>query len=149
MRPHSRTALYTEEISTQPPIWKMPSIIFKSLTRKNLQDNCTSCLTLPLPSKWIYFIFIIMLMLACCSLRSCSLLKTVLGKIGDTYQVYHHTYKTHTMATHHGGSGQHPDRDINAHETIDAEIKHGQEFHHINTMTLKIQKLIILLDWQP
>ena len=37
------------------------------------------------------------------------------------------------MATCHGGSGQHLDRDINAHETTDTEIKHAQEFHHINT----------------
>ena len=66
------------------------------------------------------------------NLRSCSLLKTVLGKIGDTYQAYCHMYKTHTMATNHGGSGQHLDRDINAHKTTDAEIEHAQEFHHIN-----------------
>ena len=37
------------------------------------------------------------------------------------------------MATCHGGSGQHLDRDINAHKTIDAETEHAQEFHHINT----------------
>ena len=37
------------------------------------------------------------------------------------------------MATCHGGSGQHPDRDVNAHKTIDAAIEHAQEFHHINT----------------
>ena len=37
------------------------------------------------------------------------------------------------MDTHHGGSGQHPDRDINTHKTIDAEIDHAWEFHHINT----------------
>ena len=67
------------------------------------------------------------------SLISSSPLKTVLGKIGDTYQVYCHMYKTHAMATHHGGSGQYLDRDINAHETTDTEIEHGQEFHHINT----------------
>ena len=27
------------------------------------------------------------------------------GKIGDKYQAYCTTYKTHTMATHHGGAG--------------------------------------------
>ena len=36
------------------------------------------------------------------------------------------------MATHHGGSGQHPDRDVNAHKTTDTEIEHAQEFHHMN-----------------
>ena len=66
------------------------------------------------------------------SLRSCSPLKTVLGKIGDTYQAYCHTHKTHAMVNHHGGSGQHPDRDINAHETTDSEIEGAQEFHHVN-----------------
>ena len=74
-----------------------------------------------------------MLMSACHSLRSCSPLKTVFGKIADIYQAYRHTYKTHTMATCHGGSGQHLDRNINAHKTTDTEIEHAQEFHYINT----------------
>ena len=34
------------------------------------------------------------------------------------------------MATHHGGSGQPSDRDINVHTTTDTEIEHAQEFHH-------------------
>ena len=72
-------------------------------------------------------------MSACHSLRSHSPLKTVFGKIGDTYQVYCHTYKTHTMAIHHGGSGQPLDRDINAHKTTYTEIEHGKEIHHVNT----------------
>ena len=41
------------------------------------------------------------------------------------------------MATHRGGSGQHTDRDINAHKTTDTEIEHEQEFHHINTNDFK------------
>ena len=72
-------------------------------------------------------------MSACHSLRSCSPLKTVFGKIGDTYQAYCHTYKTHAMATHHGTSGQQLDRDIHAHKTTDTEMEHAQEFHHVNT----------------
>ena len=67
-----------------------------------------------------------MLMLACPSLRSHSPLKTVFGKLGDTYQAYCNTYKTHAMATCHGGSGQPLDRDIDvtgeAHETTDTDI---------------------------
>ena len=47
------------------------------------------------------------------SLRSCSPLKSVLNKIGDSYQMYCNTYKSHAMATHHGGSGQPLDRDPN------------------------------------
>ena len=41
--------------------------------------------------------------------------------------------KTHAMATHHGGSGQHLERDINPHKITDTEIEHVQEFHHVNT----------------
>ena len=55
-------------------------------------------------------------MSACCSLRSCSLLKKVLNKLGDSYQTYINTYKTHTMATHHGGTGQPLERDPNSQE---------------------------------
>ena len=32
--------------------------------------------------------------------------KSVLNKIGDSYQTYINTYKTHPMATHHRGAGQ-------------------------------------------
>ena len=45
-------------------------------------------------------------MSACQSLRLHLQLKTVFQKLGDTYQAYCNTYKTHTMATHHGGSEQ-------------------------------------------
>ena len=40
------------------------------------------------------------------SFRSCSPLKSVFNKIGDSYQTYINSYKTHTMATHHRGMGQ-------------------------------------------
>ena len=50
-------------------------------------------------------------MSSCHNLRSCSPLKTVLNSLGDTYQAYWNTYKTHAMATHHRGSGQPLDRD--------------------------------------
>ena len=53
---------------------------------------------------------------ACHSLRSHSPLKSVLNKIGDSYQTYCNTYKTHAMATHHGGAGQPLDRDPNLPE---------------------------------
>ena len=67
------------------------------------------------------------------SLRSHSPLKTVFRKIGDTYQAHCHTYKTHAMAIHHGGSAQLLDRDITAHKTTDTEVEHAQEFDHVNT----------------
>ena len=44
-------------------------------------------------------------MLAHCSTRSHSPLKTVLGKIGDPYQAYCTMYKMHAMATHQEGAG--------------------------------------------
>ena len=130
--PHSGTALYTKWISAQPTHMETAQHCFKPSTREHLQDNCTPCLTSPLPSKWIYFIFIIMLMSVCHSRRSLSPLKTVFGKIGDTCRAYC-TCTKHAMATHHGGSGQPLDRDINAHETIEPEFEHAQEFHPINT----------------
>ena len=72
-------------------------------------------------------IFTILLISAHCSLRSHSTLKTVFEKLGDTYQAYCNTYKTHAMATLHGGSGQPLDRDIDVtrevHETTDTDIE--------------------------
>ena len=74
-------------------------------------------------------------MSACCSLRSHSPLKTVFGKIGNTYWAYCNTYKTHAMGTCHGCSGQPLDRDINvtreAHEATETEDMQG--FHPVET----------------
>ena len=73
----------------------------------------------------------------CYSLRSCSPLKTVFGKLGDTYQAYCNTYKTYSMATHHGGFGQPLDRDIDVtgevHETTNTDIESTQDFHPVDT----------------
>ena len=67
-------------------------------------------------------------MSACCSLRSCSPLKKVLNKLGNPYQTYVNMYKTHTMVTHHGGTGQPLERDPNPQEqdtnTLD-DYQHG------------------------
>ena len=49
------------------------------------------------------------------NLRSRSPLKTVLNKLGDSYQTYVNTYKTHAIATHHGCTGQPLDRDPTPH----------------------------------
>ena len=45
-----------------------------------------------------------------------SLLKKILNKIEDSYQTYINTYKTHTMATCHGGTGQPSEKDPNPQE---------------------------------
>ena len=67
------------------------------------------------------------------STRSCSPLKTVLGKIGDRYQAYCTTYKMHAMATHHGGTGYPLDRGMDIlredpeHANINNESTHNSE----------------------
>ena len=72
-------------------------------------------------------------MSVCCNLRSHSPLKTVLGRIGDIYQVYCNTYKTHTMATHHGGSGQPLNRDTDMtreeQPIVDTNVEVQQDLH--------------------
>ena len=77
-----------------------------------------------------------MLMSACHSLRSSSSVKTVFGKLGDTYQAYCNTYKTHAMTTHHGDLQQPLDRNIDitreAHEITDTDIENTQDFHPVN-----------------
>ena len=71
------------------------------------------------------------------NLRWHSLLKTVLGRLGDTYQAYCNTYKTHIMVTHHGGSGQPLDRvtDMLREEqpVMDTDVELQQDFHPEDT----------------
>ena len=61
------------------------------------------------------------------NLRSHSPLKTVFNKLGDTYQAYCNTYKTHTMATHRGGAGQPLDMET-AQNGQDTDIPNN--YHH-------------------
>ena len=76
-------------------------------------------------------------MSACHSTRSCSL-TTVLGKIGDWYQAYCPTYKTHTMATQHGGAGCPLDRslDILAEDPEHADINNDSTHSSDATVAL-------------
>ena len=71
------------------------------------------------------------------SLKSHSPLKTMIWKLGDTCQAYCNTYKTHAMATCHGGLGQPLDRDIDeireAHKNADSGIENTQDFHPVET----------------
>ena len=57
--------------------------------------------------------------------------------LGDTYQAYCNTYKTHTMVTCHAGLGQPLDGDIDvtreAHKTTDTDIKNTQDFYPVDT----------------
>ena len=55
-------------------------------------------------------------MSAHCSFQIHSPPKKVLNKIEDSYQTYINTYKTHTMATHHGGTGQPSEKEPNPQE---------------------------------
>ena len=43
-------------------------------------------------------------------------LKKVLNKTEDSYQTYVNSYKTHTMATHHGGKGKLSEKDSDPQE---------------------------------
>ena len=108
------------------------------------QRRCTTCLTFtsPLPSKWT---FSYLVMSACCNLRLCSPLKTVLNKLGDSYQTYINTHKMHAMATHHRGTGQPLDRDPTPHAQgtdIPSDYHHEDTYNfenveHENHTTLK------------
>ena len=119
-----------DQISAQPPEQRLPSVD-TSHPPGNPQEPCTTCLTLPLPSKWIcYSIF--SLMSAQCNLRLHSPLKTVFNKLGDTYQVYCDTYKTHAMATCHRGPGQPLDRDATPNGP-DTDVDIQNNYHHEDT----------------
>ena len=60
--------------------------------------------------------------------------KTVFNKLGDTYQAYCNTYEAHTIATHHGGTGQPLDRDT-AQLGQDTDIPN--DYHHENMDTFE------------
>ena len=81
-------------------------------------------------------------MSACHNLRSCLPLKTVLGRIGDAYQDYCNTYKTHAMTSHHGGSGQPLDRDTNMtreeQPVVDTNVEVQQGFHTEDTAQFEV-----------
>ena len=74
-------------------------------------------------------------MSAHCNTRLHSPLKTVLGKIRDQYQAYCTMYKTHVIATHHGGTGCPLNRglDILTEDTEHADINNDST--HISDAT--------------
>ena len=83
-------------------------------------------------------------MSACHSLRTHSPLKKILNKLGDSYQTYINTYKTHTMATHHGGTGQPSEmdpspqaQDIDIPNDYQEDIDDFENIEHENHMQLK------------
>ena len=76
-------------------------------------------------------------MSACHSIRSHSPLKSVFGKIGDTYQSYCNSYKTHAMVTWHGGIGHPLDRDVDLNKENPQNAETEIETH----MTLRLQLL--------
>ena len=56
-------------------------------------------------------------------------LKKVLNKIKDSYQTYVNSYKTHAMATHHGGTGKPSGKDsdpqennVNIHDEYQTDV---------------------------
>ena len=46
-------------------------------------------------------------------------IKTILNKIGDSYQTYVYHYKTHAMTTHYGGIGKPLENDSKLQDTND------------------------------
>ena len=67
------------------------------------------------------------------NLRLHSPLKTILGKLGESYQAYCNTFKIHTMATCHRGSGQPLDKVTNTprkeQPVVDTDIELQQDPH--------------------
>ena len=61
-------------------------------------------------------------------------LKKVLNKLEDSYQTYINTHKTHTISTHHRGTGQPPKKDPSPQEQ-DTDI---QNEYREDWMILKI-----------
>ena len=120
-RPCSGTALYTKQISAQPPVQCQPSIDPSHPPEKMHNMPYIAF------ARYVNQLYISLLISACCNLTSCSPLKTVFNKLGDTYQAYCNTYKTHTMATHHGSAGQPLDRDTTLHGQ-DTDIPN--DYHH-------------------
>ena len=80
-------------------------------------------------------------MSAHCNLRLHFPLKTALGRIGDTYQAYYNTYKTH-YGYHNGGSGQPLDRDTNMtreqQPVMDTDVEVQQDFHPVDTAQFEV-----------
>ena len=71
-------------------------------------------------------------------------LKKVLNKLGDSYQTYVNTYKMHTLATHHGGTGQPSEMDPNPQaQDIDIpndyleDVDDFENIEHENHLQLK------------
>ena len=67
-------------------------------------------------------------MSTCCSLRLHPPLKKVLTKLENLYQMYISMYKTHTMATHHRGTGQPLEKYLNPQDhdiDILSDYQHG------------------------
>ena len=71
-------------------------------------------------------------MAACYSLRLHSQLKSILNKIGDSYQTYCNSYKTHTMDTCHGGK-----QDTEIPSDYLEDIDNVENVEHENHTTLK------------
>ena len=121
------------------PVQGLPSeVSTHQLEHTQDKDNYIPCLALLLHHMWLYHFYnTITLISAHHSLRSHSSLKMVFGKIGNTYQAYCNTYKTHAMATYHGGSGRPLDRDIDmtreAQKTTDTNIEDTWDFSTAET----------------
>ena len=64
--------------------------------------------------------------------RSCSTLKSVLNRLGDSYQAYFNFSQMHAMATHHGGSGQPLKKDISPNGETMPEGYHNEDMDNFD-----------------
>ena len=70
-------------------------------------------------------------------------LKTMPRKLGDKYQSYWSTYKTHTMTTCYGGTGHTgKDRELNSHVEDTAGIDIGPDNDNASTNSSILQLLL-------
>ena len=82
--------------------------------------------------------FLYLLMSACQRLQTCSPIKKILNKIGDSCQTYINYYKTHTMATGYGGIGD--TSMINSeHHNMDA-INYQADINDLKILNLTIRQ---------
>ena len=136
MRPCSVPALYMDRSALNQPYRGYPVIVKTSAKVATYNALHHLCLV---SENFIYS-----LMSAHQNLRMHSPLKKVLNKLGDSYQTYVNTYKTHTMATCHGGTGQpletdpNPQaQDINVPNNYQEGIDDSENVEHENHTQLR------------
>ena len=149
---HQILLLYTGAVMQdlavdQHSTWNRPALNqphrgYLMIVKPSAKDPPYNALHCPCLVREHFYIYL--LMSACHNLRMHSPLKKVLSKLGDSYQTYLNMYKTHTLATHHRGTGQPSEMDPNSQaQDIDTpndyqgDIDDFENIEHENHMQLK------------